>query len=164
MSPDRKKIQLGSSNEEPPPSAGKNTRVTLVPCHTWKCVTIAGFGGVDISEVPECHLFWQISSQWGSHKSLQGLVSHELTAYLSTFDILLNQWIMAILSKGCKPYNFESHISLKLNFTNIWDLRSNYVECESFLESNSPDILLYVRQAWMTQLILAISLWQVIFL
>ena len=26
-------------------------------------------------------------------------------------------------------------------FTNIWGLCSNFVECESFLESNSPDIL-----------------------
>ena len=39
---------------------------------------------------------------------------------------------MAILSKACKPDNFESHNSLKLSFTNI--------DCESFLESNSPDI------------------------
>ena len=80
------------------------------------------------------------------------------------FDIFLTQWIMAILSKGCKPDNFESHNSLKLSFTNINGLRSNFVECESFLESNSPDIWLYVRQTWMTLLILAISLWQVIFL
>ena len=48
---------------------------------------------------------------------------------------------MAILSKACKPDNFESHNSLKLSFTNIWGLCSNFVECESFLESNSPDIL-----------------------
>ena len=48
---------------------------------------------------------------------------------------------MAILSKGCKPDNFESHISLKRNFTNIRGLRLNFVECGSFLESNSPDIL-----------------------
>ena len=48
---------------------------------------------------------------------------------------------MAILSKACKPDNFESHNSLKLSFTNIWGLRSNFVYCESFLESNSPDIL-----------------------
>ena len=47
---------------------------------------------------------------------------------------------MAILSKACKPYNFESHNSLKLSFTNIQGLRSNFVDCESFLESNSPDI------------------------
>ena len=48
---------------------------------------------------------------------------------------------MAILSKACKPDNFESHISLKLSFTNIRGLCSNFVDCESFLESNSPDIL-----------------------
>ena len=48
---------------------------------------------------------------------------------------------MAILSKGCKPDNFESHNSLKLRFKNIWDLCSNFVDCEFFLESNSPDIL-----------------------
>ena len=34
--------------------------------------------GVDISEVPEYHLLRQISSQ--------GLVSHEITAYLSIFN------------------------------------------------------------------------------
>ena len=48
---------------------------------------------------------------------------------------------MAILSKACKPDNFESHNSLKLSFTNIRGLRSNFVDCEFFLESNSPDIL-----------------------
>ena len=48
---------------------------------------------------------------------------------------------MAILSKACKPDNFESHNSLKLSFTNIRGLRSNFLHCESFLESNSPDIL-----------------------
>ena len=48
---------------------------------------------------------------------------------------------MVILSKACKPDNFESHNSLKLSFTNIWGLRLNFVDCESFLESNSPDIL-----------------------
>ena len=48
---------------------------------------------------------------------------------------------MAILSKACKPDNFESYNSLKLSFTNIRGLLSNFVDCESFLESNSPDIL-----------------------
>ena len=56
-------------------------------------------------------------------------------AYFSVFDIFLTQWIMAILSKGSKADNFESHNSLKLSF------RSNFIECESFLESNSHDIL-----------------------
>ena len=48
---------------------------------------------------------------------------------------------MAILSKGCKPDNFKLHNSLKLSFTNIWGLHSNFVDCDSFFESNSPDIL-----------------------
>ena len=48
---------------------------------------------------------------------------------------------MAILSKACKPDNFESHNFLKLSFTNIRGIRSNFVDWESFLESNSPDIL-----------------------
>ena len=52
----------------------------------------------------------------------------------------LTQWIMAILSKACKLDNFESYNSLKLSFTNIWGLHSNFVDCESFLELSSPDI------------------------
>ena len=48
---------------------------------------------------------------------------------------------MTILSKTRKPDNFESRNSLKLSFTNIRGLRSNFVDCESFLESNCPDIL-----------------------
>ena len=48
---------------------------------------------------------------------------------------------MVILSKACKPDNFESHNSLKLSFANIRGLRSKFVDCESFLESNSPAIL-----------------------
>ena len=49
---------------------------------------------------------------------------------------------MAILSKACKPDNFELHNSLKLSLIrNIQSLRLNFVDCDSFLESNSPDIL-----------------------
>ena len=48
---------------------------------------------------------------------------------------------MAILSKACKPDNFESHNSLELSFTNIWGLCSNFVDCEFYFGSNSPDIL-----------------------
>ena len=48
---------------------------------------------------------------------------------------------MVILSKAFKPDNFESHNSLKLSFTNIRGLCSNFVDCESFLESNSSDVL-----------------------
>ena len=48
---------------------------------------------------------------------------------------------MAILSKACKTDNFKSHNSLKLSFTNVQGLCSSLVDCESFLKSNSPDIL-----------------------
>ena len=106
--------------------------VVLVPCCTQKSVPTAISSGSDISEVPGCHFFRQMISQWSSQK-LQGLVSHELTVYL------LTQWIMAILSKGCKPDNFESHISLKISLMNISGLRSSFVECESFLKPNSPN-------------------------
>ena len=47
---------------------------------------------------------------------------------------------MAILSKACKPDTFESYSSLKLSFMNIQGLCWNFVDCEPFLESNSPDI------------------------
>ena len=52
-------------------------------------------------------------------------------------------WLLeiAILSKASKSDNFESHNSLKLSFTNIRGLRSFFVGCKYFLESNSLDIL-----------------------
>ena len=44
----------------------------------------------------------------------------ELTVHLSVFDLFIIQWIMAILSKGCKPDNFESQI--------FWNLTSHIFE------------------------------------
>ena len=38
--------------------------------------------------------------------------------------------------------------SLKLSFTNIGGLRLNFVECESFLESNSPNIRTLYETNW----------------
>ena len=61
--PDIKETKLASSNQEPSPSEGKNTGIVLVPCHTWKCAPTAISSGVDISEVPGCHLLLQSSSQ-----------------------------------------------------------------------------------------------------
>ena len=83
--------RLGSSNQEASLLAGKNTRIVLVPCCAWKCVPTANSGGKNISEVPGCHLLQHISSQCGSQKLLQGLVSHELTACLSVFNLFLTQ-------------------------------------------------------------------------
>ena len=78
------------------------------------------------------------------------MVPHELTAYLSLADLFFYLMNYGHITKGCKPDNFESHYSLKLSFTNIQDLCSNFVECESFL--------LCMRLTWLTQLILASSL------
>ena len=68
----------------------------------------------DISEVPGCHLLQQMSPQWRSEKLLQGLVFHELTAYLSVFNLLkLNElW----------PY-YQKHVNQTiLNRTTLWSL------------------------------------------
>ena len=129
-----------------------------MPCYEWKCALIAIFGGVDISEVPWYDLLWQMGSHWGSQKLLQGLVSHKLLAYLSVFNLHLAQWIMVILSKGCKPGDKVQ--------TDMRGLCLNFVECESYLESNATDwhSCFHLRHTWMAQLILAISLWWTVFL
>ena len=63
MLPDSKKTELGSSNQEASPSAGKNTGLVLMPCRAGKCVPTAISSGVlDISKVPGCHLN---SGKWG---------------------------------------------------------------------------------------------------
>ena len=54
--PDGKETKLRSSNQEASLSAGKNIGIVLVSCCSWKCILIAISDGVDISEIPECHL------------------------------------------------------------------------------------------------------------
>ena len=63
VSPDSKETKVGSNNQGTSPTAGKNTGVVLVPCCTWKCGPTAIFSGVNISEIPGCHLLRQMSSQ-----------------------------------------------------------------------------------------------------
>ena len=85
-----------------------------------------------------CWKLRQTSSQGGSQKLLQGLMSHKLTTYLSIFNLFkLNElWSY-----------YQKHVNqIILNRTTLWSLalqifHSNFVDCESFLESNSPDIL-----------------------
>ena len=48
---------------------------------------------------------------------------------------------LVMSSEVCKPDNFESLDSLNLRYTNIQCLCLNFDDCESFLESNSSDIL-----------------------
>ena len=56
MPPNSKKTKLGSNDQETSPSEGKNTEIVLVPCHACKCIPTAISTGVDISDVPGCHL------------------------------------------------------------------------------------------------------------
>ena len=57
MLPHSKETEFESRDLEASPAAGKNTRVVLVTCCTWKCVPAAISGGADISEVPGCHCY-----------------------------------------------------------------------------------------------------------
>ena len=100
------------------------------------------------------HLLRQMSSQWQSQKLLQRLVSHELTAYLSIFNLFKLHELWPYYQKHVyKPDNFEYYNSLKLSFPNIWGLLLKFVHCESFLESNSLDILaLWDKPGWLNWL------------
>ena len=64
------------------------------------------------SKVPESPwvscVYWQSSYQWGSVKLVQGLFHHELSGY--PFLIFTFFWLhKMVISKVCKPDNFESH-------------------------------------------------------
>ena len=52
-----------TSNQEASPSAGKNKGTVLVPYYAWKCAPTAISSGVNISQVPGCYLYQQVSSQ-----------------------------------------------------------------------------------------------------
>ena len=81
-----------------------------------------------------------MSSQWGSQKLLQGLISHELTACLSIFKIFKLSGLWPYYQKYVNQI-ILNHITVKHTFTNISGLRLNFVDCESFFELNSPDII-----------------------
>ena len=65
---DSKETKLFNSSQKASASAGKNTGIVVVPCHTWKYAPTAILGGVDISEIPGCHLLRQMSYHY-SHKN-----------------------------------------------------------------------------------------------
>ena len=83
-----------------------------------------------------CYDRWVLSEGHRNYFKDCCLVNSQPTLLFSTY---LNS--MVILSKTSKADNFESQNSLKLSFTNIWGLYSNFVDFIAFLESNSPDIL-----------------------
>ena len=81
------------------------------------------------------HLWRQMSSQWRSQKVTSRIGVSWTHSLPLCFYLFLTQWIMAILSKRCKPDTLESLLS------NIQRLRSIFVECESVFESSSFNIL-----------------------
>ena len=91
-----------------------------------------------------CYDRWVLSEGHKNYFKDQCLMNSQFTFIFLTYLNLMTKLslnLMAILSKACEPDNFESLNSLKPNFTNIQRLCWNFFDCESFLESNSPDIL-----------------------
>ena len=84
---DDKETELGSGDHEASPTAGKYTRIVLVPCCAWKYVPAVISSDADISKVPGCHFFM---TDFFSQTLPKGLVSHELTAYLSVFILFFS--------------------------------------------------------------------------
>ena len=96
-------------------------------------------------------------------------LSHKFKVYLSAFLILTYFWLneMVILSKGQKDIN-----RITMNHTPLSNLALPIFKAlvrillnvNLLLNQTFRIFLLYVRKTWMTQLILTISLWGVIFL
>ena len=74
-SPDSKETELGSSDLEAFPSAGKNAAVVLVPCRAWKSLPTATSGDAYITNIPAMD-----GLSVRDPKLLQELVSHGLTS------------------------------------------------------------------------------------
>ena len=126
--------------------------------HHYNTILRSLYHSLHHSVVPGCHFLWQMSSQWRSQKLLQQLVSHELTVYISIF----NQFELNELW----PY-YQTHVKqIILNCTTLWSLALRIFKAfipiffiaNLSLNQTLLTFLLCVRQTWMTQLILAISL------
>ena len=163
--PDCKETELGSSNQEATPSVEKYTRINLVPS---SCM-----------EVHPYSYFWWCGYFWGPWVSF--VKADEFSVRITkTTSTIGASWTHSL------PFYFFSQFNLNelwpyyqkyvnqiiLNLTTLYSLALQ--KCEAFirilliekLSLNQPllTLMLYVRQTWMTQLILAISPWEVIFL
>ena len=157
--PDSKETKLGSSNQEASSSAGKNTGVDIVPCHAWKFVLTAIFGVVDISKVPGFLFITTDDFTVRVTKIISRIVVSRPCSIPFRFLPLLDSMKWPYQKRVNQT---ESHNSLKLSYTNIWALHSNFVG--SFFELTLLIFLLFVRQTWKTQVILVTFGWGVIFL
>ena len=162
--PDSKEIGLGSSNQEASLSAGKTTGVVLVPCLHM--------------EVCPYSSFWWCGCLWGLWVSFftTGEFSVRVTKITSRFGVSWTHSYLSIFNlfklNELWPY-YQKHVNqIILNSTTLWSLALRIFEAfvrillivNLSLNQTLLTFLLCVRQTWMTQLILAISLWEVIFL
>ena len=131
---DSKKTKHRSSNQEASQCSGKITVVASLPCCTLKCAFPAISCGMIIFDVPSM-LFVSANEFSMRVTKITSRISVSWTHSLPFWYLPLF-WLneMSILSKVHNPDNFESQSSLKLSFTNIQGLHSNFVWCESFLE------------------------------
>ena len=97
----------------------------------WWCGYLKSLGVI-------CYDRWVLSVAHKNYFKDWCLMTSQLTFLFLTYLNLMNY---SLLSKACKTDNFESHNPLKISFTSIQGLHSNFVDCESFLESISTDIL-----------------------
>ena len=156
MPSDSKETKLGSSGQKASPSAAKNTGVVLVPSshmevHPLQLLPILWIFRRSLGVI--CYNRWVLNES-------QGLVSHELTAYLSIFNLFK-------LNNELWPY-YQKHVNqIILKCTTLWSLALQTFETfvpillivTLSLNQTLPTFLLCERQTWMTQLILAIYLW-----
>ena len=84
--PDSKETKLGSRDQEASPSAGKTIGVVLVSYSRMEVRPYSYFRWCSYGCV-NSEILRQTSSYRESQKLLQGLVSHELTAYVSIFNL-----------------------------------------------------------------------------
>ena len=98
------------------------------------------------------HSFWR-AIIWWKHKNLIKIADTSFNFFslsgIGTGRTNSMNYDHIVLSKGYKPGNFESQNSLKLSFKNIWGLHLNFVDCESFLESNSGPAFLLYKSGWL---------------
>ena len=143
MPPDSKETKRRNSNLEASPSVSKNNKVNLVPCSCMEVHPYSYFRWSGYFWGPWASLLWQMSSEWGSQKLIQGLVFHELTAYLSVFNLFYLNQLWPYYQKDVNHITINRIIPWSLTlqiFTFFYFHHSNFVDCKFFLESNSPGI------------------------
>ena len=110
-----------------------------MPCSAWKCVLAAISSGVGYPNVLGC-ICYDRSVLCEDHKNefKDPCFMNSQPTFLIFVSFLTQK--MAILSKARKP-GILIYTTLKNLVLPIFEFLSDFVGCESFFESNSPDIL-----------------------